>query len=89
MKFECDRCGACCRNIRRSNLSTGLDRGDGVCKHLREDNLCAIYNQRPIFCNVDAYYEKYLSDKINREEFYKMNYAACENLKKFDSARQS
>lgn len=89
MSFDCDQCGACCRNIRRSTLLTEFDRGDGVCKHLREDNLCAIYNQRPIICNVDAYYEKYLSNTISREDFYKMNYKACKNLKKIDSARQS
>lgn len=86
MKFECDCCGACCRNIRLSNLSAGLDRGDGVCKHLTADNLCAVYNERPIFCNVDAYYEKFLSDKMSREKFYKLNHTACERLKKIDSA---
>lgn len=85
MKFECDKCGMCCRNIWLSNLSEELDRGDGVCKHLTSENLCAIYSTRPIFCNVDAYYEKFLSDKISREEFHKMNHVACESLKKFDS----
>lgn len=86
MKFECDCCGACCRNIRQSLLyDSELDRGDGVCKHLTSENLCAIYSTRPIFCNVDAYYEKFLSDKISREEFHKMNHVACERLKKFDS----
>ena len=86
MKFECDCCGACCRNIRLSNLSAELDRGDGVCKHLTADNLCAVYNERPIFCNVDAYYEKFLSDKMSRKKFYELNRTACERLKKIDSA---
>ena len=58
-----------------------MDRGDGVCKHLK-NNLCEIYSERPIFCNVDAYWEKFLSDKMTREEFYKFNYAACALLKK-------
>ena len=85
MKFDCDCCGACCKNIRLSNLSTELDGGDGVCKHLTADNLCAIYSERPIFCNVDAYYDKFLSDKMSRADFYKVNRDACERLKKFDS----
>ena len=82
MKFDCDCCGACCKNIRLSKFySAELDRGDGVCKHLTEENLCAIYSARPLFCNVDAYYEKFLSDKMSREDFYKMNHEACRRLK--------
>ncbi|MBQ4404594.1 MAG: YkgJ family cysteine cluster protein [Selenomonadaceae bacterium] len=81
MKFECDCCGACCRNIRLSKFySAEMDRGDGVCKHLK-NNLCEIYSERPIFCNVDAYYEKFLADKMTREEFYGMNYIFCDELK--------
>ena len=80
MKFQCDKCGLCCRNIRFSSLSAELDRGDGVCKHLK-DNLCEIYAERPIFCNVEAYYDKYLSEKISREEFYWRNKEICRQLK--------
>ncbi len=87
MKFECDKCGLCCKNIRFSDLSAELDRGDGVCKHLK-NNLCEIYSERPIFCNVDAYYEKFLSKKLGREEFYNLNFEVCERLKKIDSERQ-
>lgn len=84
MNFDCDMCGACCKNIRLSAFySEELDRGDGVCKHLKADNLCAIYKERPLFCNVDAYYEKYLSDKMSREDYYKKNYEACKRLKNF------
>ena len=89
MKFDCDCCGACCRNIRLSNLGCELDRGDGVCKNLTADNLCAIYAERPIFCNVDAYYEKFLSHFMSRADFYRMNHDACARLKEFDSANQS
>ena len=41
--FECDKCGACCRSLKRSELYSKLDRGDGVCKYLN-DNLCSIYD---------------------------------------------
>lgn len=84
-KFSCDCCGACCKNIRYSYFySEDLDRGDGVCKYLTTDNLCAIYADRPIFCNIDAYYDRYLSDKMSREEFHELNRAACERLKNPD-----
>ena len=83
--FLCDRCGACCKNIRLSKFySEELDRGDGVCKNLTKDNLCAIYSERPIFCNVDAYYEKFLSHKMSREKYYRLNRVICEQLKKID-----
>ena len=87
MKFQCDKCGLCCKNIRFSSLAAELDRGDGVCKHLK-DNLCEIYSERPIFCNVEAYYDKYLSEKISREEFYKNNRAVCKKLKEIDREKQ-
>ena len=82
MNFECDKCGICCKNIRLSIFySEELDRGDGVCKHLTADNLCAIYAERPLSCNIDAYYEKFLFKKMSRREFHKLNHIACECLK--------
>ena len=85
MKFECDLCGLCCRNIRLSYFyKPELDRGDGICKNLLEDNRCKIYNDRPIVCNVDAYYEKYLSKMMSRQQFYAMNYKMCAELKEID-----
>lgn len=83
MSFECDRCGVCCKNIRLSEFySEELDRGDGVCVHLTADNLCEIYSERPLFCNIDAYWEKFLAEEMTREDFYRMNYHACAELKK-------
>ena len=83
MSFECDCCGACCKNIRLSEFySEELDRGDGVCIHLTADNLCEIYSERPLFCNIDAYWEKFLTEEMTREDFYEMNYRACAKLKK-------
>ena len=87
MKFNCDMCGLCCKNIKYSSLSAELDRGDGICKYLR-DNLCEIYAERPIFCNVEAYYDRYLSKIMEREDFYKINYEICAELKKIDSTRK-
>lgn len=80
--FDCDRCGACCRTIRRANFTHDLDRGDGICRHLDEaTNLCTIYAARPIFCNVDAYYEKFVAHKMSRQDFYALNKKVCAELK--------
>ena len=82
-KFPCEACGACCRNIRHANFAHELDRGDGICKNLDETtNLCKIYANRPIFCNVDAYYEKFLSKTMRRQDFYALNKKICDALKK-------
>ena len=54
---------------------------DGICKYLDEStNLCTIYNERPIFCRVDDFYEKNLSDKMSREEFYRLNKEICKKF---------
>lgn len=57
-----------------------LDRGDGVCKFLSE-NLCSIYENRPLLCRIDESFEKFFSDKMSREEFYTLNYQGCKALK--------
>ena len=80
--FDCDKCGLCCKNIRKSFLDVNLDRGDGVCKNFDDlTKLCKIYYERPIFCNVDAYYEKFLKNFMSRENFHEINRAACQKLK--------
>lgn len=81
-KFPCDMCGLCCQNVGRSDIYKSLDRGDGVCRYYQIDtHKCSIYLQRPILCNIDAYYDKYLRDVCNRSEFYKMNQQVCNELK--------
>ena len=81
--FHCDMCGACCRNIGASTIYSFLDRGDGVCKYLRE-NKCSIYSNRPLLCNVDKSYDAIWKNQMSLDEYYKLNYAACEELKKRD-----
>lgn len=64
-------------------LYSDLDRGDGICKFL-DGNVCSIYNTRPAKCRVDKCYELYFSDRLTKEEFYKLNYQICKVLKKED-----
>jgi Fe-S-cluster containining protein len=55
------------------------DRGDGVCRYLR-DNLCDIYKKRPLICNVEKMYERYFKDTMTEEAFIAVNLAACRQL---------
>ena len=81
MMFDCDCCGCCCRNLKKSELYADLDRGDGTCIYLK-DNLCSIYNTRPLLCRIDEYYEKFFYSVMSREEYYLLNKQECEKLTK-------
>ena len=79
--FPCNRCGGCCRRVGEVFFAEHMTGSDGVCKYLDEStNLCTIYAERPIFCRVDEFYEKNLSDKMSREEFYRLNKEVCKKL---------
>lgn len=80
MKFQCDKCGECCRNLDKSNIYADLDRGDGVCKYL-EGNLCSVYEIRPKICRVDECYEDIFCQIMTREKYYQLNYESCQLLK--------
>lgn len=66
-KFNCDRCGLCCKAI--------------DCKYLTADNLCSIYDKRPLVCNIDEGYEVLFKDKMTKKEFYQLNEHYCKVLK--------
>ena len=79
--FPCERCGICCRRIGIVPIAEDMVLPSGVCKYLDEDtNLCSIYSTRPIFCNVDDYYDKYISGIMTREEFYERNKEVCRQM---------
>ena len=77
--FECNKCGLCCRNLKRSDIYKELDRGDGICKYL-DGNLCSVYDDRPLLCRVDESYDLLFLDKLSKEEYYELNYKACKEL---------
>lgn len=69
-------------HIDEYSLNEEMNRGDGVCKYFDEKtHLCKIYSERPIFCNVDKFYDEYFTDKYSREEYYAVNYESCKALK--------
>lgn len=80
--FPCEQCGCCCRRVGEVFFMRHLANSDGVCKYLDEaTNLCTIYDRRPIVCRVDEFYEKNLSDKMSREEFYRLNKEQCKKFR--------
>lgn len=53
VRWECQRCGKCCKGIimsKKKNLSILKD-GKHVCKSLT-DKLCSMYNNRPFICKI-------------------------------------
>jgi Fe-S-cluster containining protein len=81
--FDCDKCGRCCQIVGQSDSYKDLDRGDGICKYYDDDSrLCTIYKNRPLRCNIDAYYNKYLKDVFPIEVYYQLNYDICKKLKR-------
>lgn len=79
--FKCDKCGQCCRNLKKSELYADLHNGDGICKYLI-GNICSIYSNRPLLCRIDESYERFFKEKMSLEEYYLLNYKMCEKLKK-------
>jgi hypothetical protein len=79
--FKCGKCGACCRNLDKSEIYAELDRGDGTCMFL-SGTLCSIYERRPLICRVDECYEKYFKEIMTVEDYYAINKEVCKSLKK-------
>ena len=79
-RFNCDCCGFCCRSIGGIQQLVQYDRGDGVCCHLTDANLCDIYESRPEVCNVEKMYPK-VSAEMSREEYYTLMEESCKLLK--------
>ena len=80
MRFACDKCGICCKLIGGIPQLAAFDRGDGVCIHLRADNLCAIYESRPDICNVEKMYTLF-RDRMTEEEYLQLMTESCRLLK--------
>jgi len=74
--FPCVGCGACCRLVARAPETAHLDRGDGICRHLTDDNRCSIYDKRPTACRVDAM----CPPALEMSEWYRRNVDACGRL---------
>lgn len=78
MKFPCTQCGACCSLIEGISFLEKFN-DHGRCVHLK-NNQCAIYEERPLLCNIDEAYEKIFSSMMTKESFYHQNAMACNQL---------
>ena len=80
--FPCTRCGAGCRSVAYSPLTTWLDRGDGICRHLEEKNeFCSIYDHRPDICHIETQYKLNYQKEISWNDFCELNKKCCHILK--------
>ncbi|GAB3024278.1 hypothetical protein GCM10027051_31100 [Niabella terrae] len=86
MKYPCTGCGACCRQVATSvaQINEFIDYEfpyswdeTGKCEMLDESNMCKVYDDRPVICNVEKFAELTGLDKL---AFYKMNAKFCNNL---------
>lgn len=77
--FSCSACGGdCCDAIRHNpTLFADLYRApdDPTCRHLTPEGRCAIYNDRPLPCRVDATYD--FHPAVAREQYYAQQHAMC------------
>jgi len=78
--FTCDRCGLCCRMLKGTPLEKWA-RPDGSCIHLTKDNLCEIYDHRPVICNVSKLYRKRFSNLMSRERWDELQTESCRRIK--------
>lgn len=79
--YACKRCGRCCRRVDLVDELAYLDRGDGVCKNLTDENLCRIYAERPPLCNGKYLYENFFPN-MTVAEFHEMIAALCKEIAK-------
>jgi hypothetical protein len=80
MQFNCDSCGLCCRKAYLVPELSEFIGADGQCRYFI-NNQCSIYEERPLICNIEKYYETFLSEVLTKEEFYQKNYTSCMSLK--------
>jgi len=80
MKYQCDKCGNCCRQAWAFAQYYGKEmfpydvKADGSCEMLDDNNLCKVYDKRPLICNINKLAKAL---KVNQKEFYRQNREFC------------
>ncbi len=80
LKFQCSSCGACCATAGSDGRMP--NRGDGACVHLTDENLCAIFDDRPDICRAD-YMHKQIQKTyphVDKYEYYVKATKVCHML---------
>lgn len=79
--FPCSGCGLCCQNITTVQELKEFDLGNGICKFLNLDtHNCNIYETRPEICRVDKMFELKYNKDFTKDEYYKLNADACNEI---------
>jgi Fe-S-cluster containining protein len=82
-------CGNCCRYLHKVSFLSEYNTGNGICKHLA-NNLCNIYDERPLICNVEKMYTAYFNAKMTEKQFILTNLLSCKEIAaQFDDAQSS
>jgi Fe-S-cluster containining protein len=86
--FNCSKCGACCRNLDKSIYFKQYHSGDGICIYLDlNTNLCKIYDNRPLICNVDKSYYMHFINYMTKIDYYNKNNIICELLRDIELSK--
>lgn len=82
-EYKCENCGACCRFWNPAKYDPTIVDKNGNCKYLDlNTKKCTIYDNRPIFCRIEAWY--HANEDINKnysyEEFIRQQKIGCDIL---------
>ena len=81
--YPCIKCGLCCKRVdvaAKRAVMLGLEKfpfnwdETGKCEMLGDDNLCKVYDSRPLICNIDRIAELY---ELDKKSFYNQNIESC------------
>lgn len=82
-KFPCSGCGLCCKRLNtikyeipKSIFPYNWDES-GRCEMLTDDDKCAVYDDRPLICNIDRMYDTVHNGSMTREDYHMMNAIIC------------
>lgn len=96
MSYPCTGCGACCRRVGAVLAAPALPdsplaraiagfpyaaREDGSCEQLTVEGQCAVYEDRPLLCRVDAMREQ---ANVPERWYYALSAAACNAMQEQD-----
>jgi len=68
--------------LRHIPILSEYDKGNGVCRYL-VNNLCSIYENRPLICNTEKMYLSYFREKMTENEFVTMNMEGCVQIAEY------
>jgi len=95
MELKCKKCGSCCRMAGRAvELFPAYKEilkpdKNGVCQHLTENNLCAIYKDRPLLCNVGELAKlKFPLPGTRLDKYYILQGKACRQLRQLFGSKK-